>query len=458
MKFTLLCYVFVLLLCACSREEIPTTLGGPPSPPYTVSGRVTGDYGVGIEGVEIFYSNSKYILTNDQGYWIISGLIGENTITSKHSGYSFIPTTFKINTATEYLSFKGTRIPSKEEVQIFNWFSTQQLPNGLLESAENGNIVSLYDNALAAMVFMLKGEFTKTEKIFDFFNARISSELTNGVGGFSQLRDRNGSPNNHRWMGDNAWLLIALNNYKNLTGKSTYDKLASALSNWLMSLQDADGGLFAGYNANNSRMNYKVTEGNIDAFNAIAGYTTFHSQLLDFLAKDRWDKFDNNLVAWPTNPKYLYALDLHPWSYLIFNQYPVSSLTSAKRFLTKKTANNGAQIMGYCFDKDKDVVWLEGTGQMAVAFGVAGKSTEKEFYLNEMESVFFQSTAYPSSGGFPYASNIGTAYGSDLLWTGADIKIAISAGAWYLFARYNFNPLAVGRNKVIPKDDMFWIN
>ena len=347
---------------------------------------------------------------------------------------------------------------SESEVQIFNWFENQQLSNGLLESAENGNVVSLYDNALAAMVFMLKEDFTKAEKIFDYFNAHIDIELTSGVGGFSQLRDRNGIPNNHRWMGDNAWLLIALNNYKEKTGNTTYDHLASEITSWLQSLQDTDGGLFAGYRSNDELMNHKVTEGNIDTFNAIEGFSPFHGQLLDFLENDRWDNLDKNLVAWPTNPAYLYALDLHPWSYLMFNNYPVSALTTTQRYLTTQTATNGAQITGYCFDVDKDVVWLEGTGQMALAFGMAGMEDEKAHYLSEMEKATISSTIYSNASGFPYASNLGTSYGADALWNGANTNISISGGAWYLFAKQGFNPFAIGRDKNIPVSDIFWMN
>jgi len=349
-------------------------------------------------------------------------------------------------------------ILNKTDTQIYNWIDNQQLPNGLLESVENGNIVSLYDNALAAIVFIMIEDYVKAEKIFDFFNARINTELKNGVGGFSQLRDRNGVPNNHRWMGDNAWLLIALNNYKSKTGNTIYNNLDMEISNWLKSLQDTDGGLFAGYNSDNSLMNFKVTEGNIDAFNAIDNYTVFHSELLNFLEKDRWDNADKNLVAWPTNPAYIYALDLHPWSYLLFENYPISSLTTANRYLTTQTATNGLQITGYCFDVDKDVVWLEGTGQMALAFGIAGMNNEKTNYLTEMKKNLIESTTYSNSFGFPYASNPGTTYGTDNLWSGADTNIAISGAAWYLFAKNNFNPFAVGRDKNVPSLDRFWIN
>lgn len=450
MKFILRSYILIMLLFSCKKEEKNRS--------YNVSGQVTDSLGVGIEGVKIVYNNTKSTLTNSQGYWLITDLNGQNTITPIANQYTFKPSSIEVNATANNLFFQGIFTIRENEKRIFNWFDKQQLPNGLLESVENGNVVSLYDNALATMVFMLRGDFTKAKKIFDFFNGRVSTELTVGVGGFSQFRDKNGVPDNHRWMGDNAWLLIALNNYKNLTGNTTYNHLASKLSAWLMNLQDTDGGLFAGYYPNSSLMNYKVTEGNIDAFNAIDGYSTFHSQLLGFLEKDRWDNVDKNLVAWPTNPAYLYALDLHPWSYSMFNNYPVSALTTAQRYLTTKTATNGTQITGYCFDKDKDTVWPEGTAQMTVAFGIAGMQNEKSFFLKEMEKVLVQSTKYANATGFPYASNPGTSYGSDSLWTGADTKIAISGGAWYLFAKFSFNPFAVGRNKNIPVADMFWNN
>jgi hypothetical protein len=41
---------------------------------------------------------------------------------------------------------------------------------------------------------------------------------------------------------------------------------------------------------------------------------------------------------------------------------------------------------------------------------------------------------------------------------GADILIAISGGAWYLFAKYRFNPFAAGMKSKIPDSDKFWLD
>ena len=450
-QYLLLCPLLALTVSSCNSLESPST--------YSINGQVINSFGSGIEGIRVYYNASDFVLTDEQGNWTISGLSGSNTIEAVDSGYTFTPREFQVEEPNRAFTFQADRIASETERLVFNWFNQLQMSNGLLESTEGSNIVSLYDNALAAMVFMLNGRYTQAERIFDFFEDRIDTELLAGNGGFSQFRDRNGNPNNHRWMGDNAWLLIALNNYKALTNRTKYDALTSGIADWLISLQDSDGGLFAGYAVDNSRLNFKVTEGNIDAFNAIEGYTSFHSDLLEFLENDRWDATDQNLVAWVGNPRFLYALDLHSWGFAIFEDYPVSSLSSAQRFLNTQVATvTNEQITGYCFDEDQDAVWIEGTGQMALAFHLADMENEGDLYLEEMEKVLIHSVNFVNASSFPYASNLGTTYGGDVLWEGADTNPAISGAAWYLFARYGFNPFAVQRDKDIPEEDKFWVN
>lgn len=449
-------FLLFLLFVSCKKETVEPVADSDGL--FSASGVVTDSRGQGIEGVKLFYNSADFTITDQNGLWTISNLKGEHTITPSDSSYSFVPVFANVDASVQNIDFSARRILSENEQQVFNWFDNQQLPNGLVPSAENGNFVSLYDNALAAMVFMLRGDHIRAARIFDFFDGRINSELKSGVGGFSQFRDGNGVPSNHRWMGDNAWLLIAINNYKLMTGSNRYDHLAGEIAQWLMKLQDTDGGLFAGYDADGQLLNYKVTEGNIDAFNAIDGYNDFHKNLLTYLRLSRWVPSDKNLASWPGNPQYLYALDLHSWSYAIFPDYPYSALTTADRFLNTQTATiSGNIITGYCFDEDQDVVWPEGMGQMALAFHLAKQQSLAVYYLNEMEKVLIESATFSESKGFPYAANMGTTYGADELWEGADLNIALSGGAWYLFAKFGFNPFEVGRNKEIPIEDQFWL-
>ena len=421
-----------------------------------IAGHITNSFGTGMENVAVFYSETAFVLTDEQGLWTLTT---EQTITIEphDTRYVFSPQRVDVSNGSQSIDFVVRPEFNLTDTQVLSWIEQQQLANGILESAENSNVVSLYDNALAALTFMLADDFFSAEAIFDFFDARIDSELLQGVGGFSQFRDRNGTPSNHRWMGDNAWLLIALNNYRAATGSDRYERMAEELTNWIISLQATDGGLLAGYRGDDSVMDFKVTEGNIDAFNAIDGYTRFHESLLNFLAEQRWDASDGNLIASPDDPNYRYAVDSHSWAYSLFNDYPVNSLHTADRFIVTHTATaTGNNITGYDIDEDRDTVFLEGTGQMALAFDLAGLDSEASFYLNEMEKVLIQSSIHTNAVGFPYSSNRGTGFGTGLLWEGVDTNIALSGGAWYLFAKAGFNPFAVGKKDAVPPSDQFW--
>ena len=350
-------------------------------------------------------------------------------------------------------------IPSLEVESVYFWICNMQQSNGLLLSSEGGKYVSLYDNALAALAFSSYGDFNRAEKIFDFYEGRMESEFLIHPGGFGQMRTSDGIPVENspkRWLGDNAWLLIAINNYHHLAGNSKYKSLALALTNWIISLQDADGGVWGGYNPDGQRIS-KIAEGNLDAFNAIPGYTGFHQKILAHFKEVRWNKTHKLLIAWADNPKYKYALDLHSWGYCTFENFPAEILTKANRFLTtKKSTLTKKTISGYCFDEDRDVVWLEGTGQMIVAFIKAKKESEAQMFLQEMRKNLIQSSLFPGSYALPYSANFGTSYGSDLLWKGVDTNPAVSSTVWYLFGMMRFDPLKLGYDKNIPAEDKFW--
>ena len=341
-------------------------------------------------------------------------------------------------------------------LQISQWIDHMQLANGLLTSSEKTDYVSLYDNALAALAFMAEGEIEKAEGVFDYFNERIDSEFILNNGGFYQLRNSDGSNGRRTWMGDNAWLLIALNNYHEITGNTKYTELTGLLENWIRSLQDEDGGLWGGINEDGTQI-HKVTEGIIMAFNAVEGYDDFHKGILNFLKQERWDLNDQLLVAWPENETHYYAMDLHSLGYLIFENFSEEVLFKAERYKNTQVASfNGEVISGYCFDEDKDVIWLEGTAQMALAFKKANMVNEANSTLQQLQKAQMKNSTQENSTGIPYATNAGTSYGSSLLWEDAPNTPAISSSIWYLFSVLSFNPLDLGRQKNIPAEDMFW--
>ncbi len=337
-----------------------------------------------------------------------------------------------------------------------NWIKHMQSSNGLLESSENMDFVSLYDNALSALVFMEVGEIEKAEHIFDYFNSKLENEFLNGGGGFYQFRDANGENGERIWMGDNAWLLIALNQYHFKMGNDKYQTMAHEINLWLRSLQDIDGGLWGGLREDGTIIP-KITEGIITAFNAVDGYDDFHENILIFLKNNRWDSNDEILLAWPENPTYVHALDLHSLGELIFENYPQHNLELAALYRTTQISTvNGMSISGFCFDEDKDVVWLEGTAQVALADKIVGNEFEANAIIAEIEKSFIPSFTISDSQGLPYTCNYGTNFGSNLLWEYADLTPALSSTAWYIFAKKGFNPLGLGRHKEIPREHSFW--
>lgn len=344
------------------------------------------------------------------------------------------------------------------EAGVYQWLVKEQLPNGLLESTTGSNFVSLYDNSLAAIAFTAKGDYAKAEKIFDVFTFLLSSEFNQGTGGFYQFRDRMGSPlsGSGRWLGDNAWLLIALNNYKAKTGSGKYNNLALILENWIRQLQDIDGSVWGGYDPITGVKTGKVTENMIDAFNAVPGYDQFHKNLLDYFNNERWDSQNKSLICAPGS-YYMYALDNFSWGYCALEHFPNTSLGFADQLFlaTHKSEATSKQIVGYCIDIDRDNVFFEGTGQMVVTFHKAGQTEKALYYLKEIE----KGTILIPNGtiGIPYATNIGSGYGPDLLWNGADKNPCVSSAAWYVFGKMNHDPLAAGYTKNIPAVDKFWL-
>ena len=152
------------------------------------------------------------------------------------------------------------------------------------------------------------------------------------------------------------------------------------------------------------------------------------------------------------------ALDNQTLGSVIFDGFTTDLLQKAHRFKTvQELTLTGESIEGYCFDEDLDVVWLEGTAQMAVALQTAQNHEAANSILKQLEKAFILSSTHAGTHGLPYASNHGTGYGKDPLWDHADLAPALSATLWYRFAKEGLNPLGQNDGKEIPTADQFWL-
>ena len=454
--------LLLLSIFACKKDSNPTPISSVFVPDTVISGKVIDSLGVGIANVIVQDSAGNVQFTNNNGDFSFQLKYRGVILTPIKDHYVFSPIKLNVNGLSKNVLFRGKSTIkdsiSTNELQMLNWLNNAQLANGLIPSTDNGKQVSLYDQSLAALVFISYANYSKAERIFDFFNGRITTELTSGKGGFCQFRDLNGIPTGNHWLGDNAWLLLALDNYVAVTGSTKYNTLIQQMNTWIRSLQDTDGGIWGGYDASNVQIG-KITEGNMDAFIAVTGYDNFHSNLLSYLKSQRWDAVNKCFISWPGNTQYYYALDNFSWGFGIFPNCPAKLLTQANMFRTTQTATvTGNSITGYCFDIDKDDIWLEGTGEMVVAYQIAGNTLQANYYISQMEKAIINSSVGSNLIGIPYVTNLATGYGGGMLWQGANTQPYLSSVAWYLFGKHQFDPFKACRSKNIPAASMFWMN
>jgi hypothetical protein len=374
---------------------------------------------------------------------------------------SFTPSFFVTDSAQSDINFtrNQTQAECYKVAGLGAWLTTNQHSNGLV-TGTNSTFISLYDQGLAALAFMALGDNARAEKIFDYFKERINTELKVAPGGFYNARDLNGTiyPTSQHWVGDVAWLLIALNYYEAKVDPNKYETLQIEIESWIRSLANADGSIKGGYEKTGTAF-VCGTEGMLDAFHAVRGYDGFHKNLLAYMRTDRWSATDRLFTNFkgPSSDPYIYPLDIFSWGYSMMPEASITILQKAARFVnTQKATLNNKIIVGFAPDIDKDIVWLEGTGQMIVAYQLAGDTASANFYLGEMRKMLLSDGAYNATITLPYCTNPGTNFGTGPTWPGEETVGAISPCVFYLFGALRFNPYDIGRSKVVPASDRFW--
>ena len=413
----------------------------------------------GLQDIAVLVNDSVIGRTDQLGDFTVPRLFVTDSLWVEDSDFNFSRRRLEISSEEFYYEFLAHKKPDSFDVAAINLLTDLQLPNGLVPSIEGGTVISTYDQALAIIAYCLSGNLEAAEKTLDFFEARRTTELEQGLGGFYQFRSPTGEPTGNRWMGDNAWLLQAVYIYHasaNTAMPFKYHALEGSLYWWLVSLEDPYGdGLYGGYRANGDTI-HKITEGNIDAFAVIFDYAALRASILRHLETEKWDPLDGNLMAWPTNPSYKYALDCNTWSYCAFPDFPESARTALDKYeLTTTSDITGESITGYCFDEDQDALWFEGTAQVAVMHWVANDSIAANEVLGELRKGWITNAS--GHRGLPYAANHGSSYGADALWATASTDPCVSSTAWYLMASHRFNPFRGSKMRNISEGPVFWL-
>lgn len=322
----------------------------------------------------------------------------------------------------------------------YAWIRQQQRPSGLVANQQEDSFSGLYVDALAAFCFIRQGDVAAAEKMFDHIDswrkdpAHWGSTLAKqGIPQAWNADTGEADLASDRWVGDNAWLLLALEYHRKKTGSERYAGLRDAIADWLVALQDpADGGVWAGFNRQGA-MKHKSTEGNLDCYAVLTMRPEARAGVHRWLTEKMWIPAENRFRTGSTVDST--ALDVVSWAVAALGADYAKCLPYAEKHYIRSApmdALPGKTAEGFGDLPGKDRIWFEGTGEMIVAYRVAGRDADAERWIAAMDAV-----AVPAKTvglGWPCSSN-------DPAWRGASTHPFIASGAWYLMGVWKLNPM-----------------
>ena len=325
----------------------------------------------------------------------------------------------------------------------YRWLERQQDPSGLLAVCESNYLgADLQANALAAICFLQHGDPARAERVLAFFDKQYAAEFRAVPGGFHQLwnpGDGTAYQHSSRPAAGNAWLLIALNRYRQITGSRRYDATARGIARWLISLQDPDGGIVSGFNRG-ERMSVKSTAANLVCSAALAGYSASRAAIGRWLADRMWIAPEQRFRADTTTTQS--SAEALAFAVLALGREFNGALGCAEPRLLRgdRMSVNGSSVVGFADMEGSPCVSFEATAQMALAYRLAGSPQPARRYLDEMRRALLPSPRFPDAAGFP-------ATASRPSWDGASSRIYVPAQAWFLLSVQGINPLEVPSDK-----------
>ena len=253
--------------------------------------------------------------------------------------------------------------------------------------------------------------------------------------------------------GNNAWATIALSALYSRTHAADYLDTACKLGQLAASFR-ASTGTFQGFLGGTTNPEsavtprpYASTEHNLDLFAAFTRLSQLTggsnwialAQHAETFVQEMWDPTRGCYLTGTTDTMTrnlsVIPLDVQAWS---VQAVPSVRATHPQVLACAETNHSTVAdgTLGFDFNDDRDGVWFEGTGQMAVAYAVMGRANTADSVRAELRRAQ-ANPAFGRSGGIAAASH-------DALTTGFDFRyfrrLHIAATAWNIFAQLGFNP------------------
>jgi len=375
----------------------------------------------------------------------------------------------------------------------YSWLVAQQVPTGnafvgLVDSFEDywspGSPVQTeytYDQAVAAIAFLLKGDTTRAKQVLDMMKS------TQDPAGFwlnSYWWNNGAGDEIRRHVGPVMWVCLAVMNYEKITGDTvTYHDMATKAIDWCLTFQKPNGALSGGDTTWDAPPNWtpevwSSTEQNEDAYAALVyfasttpakttTYNTAATGIKGFLDNVEWDSTNNRFHGGYKNDTGTLdpnvPLDVNPWGVMALGLNGTHNYSASIAYVENASGNpgtlanpryvenlayGGSTINAYDFDWESDSaagssgtgggvcgpdIWFEGSSFMSCAYRMMGNDTKADSIIGEI--IKKQGKDGSMVGGVPYSLN-GT---NNNYWVMAQQNCVSSTG-WLIIAIAKWNP------------------
>ncbi|MFA5144824.1 MAG: PilZ domain-containing protein [Candidatus Omnitrophota bacterium] len=381
-----------------------------------------------------------------------------------------------VNLSEEKVSLEQANVE-----KMYQWLKVHQNPRtGLVISFEGDNDIAnwafIYDQSLVAQAYTLFSDFQRARRIFDFFNTKAKRRDRQF---YNAYYANDGSPSEYVVQsGPNIWLGIAIMQYTQKSGDSSYVRLAEEIAQAIIDLQgqDKDGGIRGG-----PGIEWYATEHNLDAYSffnmlyKITGrvcYQEAANKVLSWLVRYTYDKAElpikrgkgdstiaTDTYAWSiaaVGPRKLEEIGMDPDRIVEFAEQNCSVEVAFLR-----PEGQTVKVRGFDFASQRNlarggVVSSEWTGQMVMAYKIMADyykdslpdksrayARKADEYLSELSNMIISSPS-PSGQGescLPYATQDSADTGHGWSTPKGKSTGSVAGTTYTLFAYYNYNPL-----------------
>jgi hypothetical protein len=375
--------------------------------------------------------------------------------------------------------------------RAYTWLSAQQdltagfALDGLVDSfddwwntTDRKQNAYTYDQAVAAIAFMLKNDRTRAEKVL---NKMRDMQDPDGSWVNSYWWNNGAGEEIRKHVGPVAWMAMAYMAYEVKYNDTRYQPTVKKALDWCITFQKPNGGISGGrttWDSGNGSWTDEVwssTEHNEDIYNLLriyankfpdrtSTYNNVANNVKNFLDNVVWnDSLKRWNGGWKNNTGLIdpnVPMDVNPWGVMalglsgtrdyfsavnyVDNANGSGTISSPKYVQTLTYDGAGNLLTGYDFDWQYDCaaadpgqkcadVWFEGSFFMASAHYMNGNTAKYNSIMNEL--IKKQGTSGSLLGGLPYSLK-----GSNNNYWQMAMENCVSSTGWLIIAGEHFNP------------------